>query len=528
MQKIKKPSVFRPTCISSLVKHMTGFVAGIIIASLAIFFVSDHFMREGFEGRIAKELETAKHIVDEYVTLARKRLAHEAFLLAGSDELKKALAERDIAALRGFAQRAMYNADASFATITDERGFVLARGRGDGKGDDISDSEIMRKAISGSGSVDIAPLRNNGLSVAAAVPVFIDDIQVGVLLFGDAFRTNALVDSVKRIASLEATVFEGDKRISTTIERNGKRIVGSLLDTAAVRMTVFVNGVEYAGDASILGSPYRAVYWPIRSGEGKILGIWFVGTETGDIESAVFRTTLSCLIGTLLISSTLAILGIFFFRSLVNPLERQAHVDALTGIANRAGFKRAFGDIFSGQSACGALFLIDLDNFKTVNDNLGHPVGDEVLVHAAQVLKDVFRGKDIVARLGGDEFVVYAPTLDSVDVVKAKAESLLTKILKTYVLPGGGSVTVTTSIGVALYPRDGATYESIYHNADTALYAAKDGGRNRYVIFGAGDDGNAVPEAGRTEQPAPGLRRKRGSSSPPQRLPLQPGAEISG
>lgn len=492
MYEKKKPSVFRRVRVPFLLKHMAGLVAGVVIASLGIFLVSDHFMREGFEGRIAKELETARHIVDEHVALARKRLAHEAFLLADSDTLKKALAGRDYEALHGFAQRAMYNADASFATITDEHGFVLARGRGENKGDDISDSEIMRKAIDGNASVDIARLRNNGLSVAAAVPVFVGGIQVGVLLFGDAFRTNALVDSVKRIASLEATVFEGDKRISTTIERNGKRISGSRLDTAAVRMAIFVNGLEYTGSATILGRQYRTVCWPIRSDGGVILGICSVGTETDDIESAVLRTTLSCLAGTMLISCALAILGIFFFRSLVNPLERKAHVDALTGIANRAGFRRVFESAFTGQSERGALFLVDLDNFKTVNDNLGHPVGDEVLIHAAQVLKDVFRGEDIVARIGGDEFAACAPTLDDADVVKARAGSLLEKMRKTYALPNGGSVTVTASVGVALYPRDGADCEAVYRSADTALYAAKDGGRNRYVIFAAGGDGSAA------------------------------------
>ena len=483
MQRNKKSPAFRRVRIPYLLKHMAGLVVCVVIASLSLFLVSDHFMREGFEGRIAKELDTARHIVDEYVALARKRLAHEAFLLADSETLKKALVERDYAALRGFAQRAMHNADAGFTTITDEHGFVLARGRGEDKGDNISDSEIMKKAVAGNASVDIVRLQNNGLSIAAAVPVFVDKIQVGILLFGDAFRTNALVDFVKRIASLEATVFEDDKRISTTIERNGKRISGSRLDTAAVRMAVFVNGVEYTGEASILGRPYRAVYWPVRSDGGKILGIWFVGTETSDLKDAALKTSFSCLAGTMLIASALALLGIFFFRSLVNPLERKAHIDALTGIPNRAGFARGFRDAVGDKSSCGALFLIDLDNFKAINDNLGHPVGDEVLVHAAKVLKDVFRGEDIIARLGGDEFAACAPTLEDAGLVKARAGILLEKMRKTYDLPGGGTVTVTTSIGIAQYPKDGDDCEAVYRSADTALYAAKNGGRNRYVFF---------------------------------------------
>ena len=491
MQYRKKTSIFRRVRIPSLVKHMTGLVAGVLLASAAIFFASDHFMRESFDSRIAGEMAMVRNVVDEQVALIRKRLGHEAFLLADSDALKKALAEHDSIALRGYAQRAMYNADASFATITDEHGFVLARGNSDKKGDDIGSSDIMKKALKGEASVDVVQLENNGLSLAAAVPVFVGENLVGVLLFGDAFKTNAFVDTVKRISSFEMTVFSDDKRISATIVRNGKRIVGSRLDSAAVRMAIFVNGVEYVGDASILGRLYRTIYWPIRSGSGKILGIWSISTEIGDVEKAVLKVTLSCLACTVVVSLALSVLAVLFFRSLVNPLERKAHVDALTGVANRAGFEKAFKSVFVEQSGRGALFLIDLDNFKTVNDNLGHPVGDEVLVHAAQILKEVFRGTDIVARLGGDEFVVYAPTLDSADVVKIKAENLLKKMRKTYALPDNGSVTVTASIGVAMYPKDGATYEGIYHSADTALYAAKDSGRNRYVLFDAGDGGNA-------------------------------------
>ncbi len=474
--------------ISTLVRHMTWLVAGIVLASLAIFSASTYFMHQGFEDRLRGELKTMRNVVDDYVSNIRIRLAREASLLAESDKLRAALAARDYAALKTFAQKAVYAANASFTTIIDEHGIVLARGHSSKKGDDIGKQPFLRRALDGETSVDLVRMDNNGLSVAAAVPVFVSGQQVGVLLFGDAFRTNAFVDEVKKVTDLEMTIFDGDTRISTTIMHDGKRAVGTKLESQEARQAVLEDNLPYVGDAPIFGRMYKTVYWPMRSDQGDSLGIWFIGTEVEGMERVITRIAFSCLVSTLVIAVALSILGILFFRSLVNPLERKAYVDGLTGITNRAGFEKSFKSVFVEQSGKGALFLIDLDNFKAVNDNLGHPEGDAVLIHTAQVLKTVFRGTDIVARLGGDEFVVYAPTMESADVIRVKSQHFLEIVQKTYDLPSGGSVTVTASVGVALFPAHGSTYEVLYNSADTALYAAKEKGKNRYVLYDAGTE----------------------------------------
>ncbi|MBO4300713.1 MAG: diguanylate cyclase [Desulfovibrio sp.] len=469
--------------ISTLARSMSWLVAGIILASLAIFFSSNYFMHEGFEARVRGELETMRNVVDDYLSNIRLRLAHEASLLAESEKLRQALAGRDYTALKSFAQKAMFGANASFATIVDEHGIVLARGHSDVKGDDISESSVMKKALVGESVVDLVRLKNNGLSAAAAVPVFVSGYQVGVLLFGEAFRTHSFVDEVKKVTNLEMTIFDGDERLSTTIIRDGKRAIGTRLESLEARHTVLEERKAYIGEAPILGRMYKTVYWPLQSDEGETLGIWFIGTEVEGMERVITGIAFSCLVSTLVIAAALSVLGVLFFRSLVNPLEHKAYVDSLTGITNRAGFEKSFKSVFVEQTGKGALFLMDLDNFKSVNDNLGHPVGDEVLVHTAHALKTVFRGTDIVARLGGDEFVVYAPTMDIADVIRKKSQNFLDAVRKTYSLPDGGSITVTASIGIALFPKDGGTYEKLYNSADTALYLAKDKGRNRYVLY---------------------------------------------
>ena len=173
----------------------------------------------------------------------------------------------------------------------------------------------------------------------------------------------------------------------------------------------------------------------------------------------------------------------FLMRSERGHLEKKAFTDQLTGIANRAGFEAALEQKVGQGIKNGSLFILDLDHFKEINDTLGHPEGDKLLQFVAKTLKTLFRESDIVARLGGDEFVVFAQTMDCEENIVAKANSLIAHIHKIYELPDGESITVTASIGIALFPKDGATYELLYKNADTALYASKENGKNRFTIF---------------------------------------------
>ncbi len=469
---------------ATIIWHMICLVVGIVLASLAIFFTSYRFMHEGIESHVRSEMEVMRTVVENYLSQTRLRLAREATLLAEANDLKDALAGRDYSALRMFAMKAKSTANATFTTITDEYGIVLARGHSDKKGDEITQTLLMRKALAGESCVDFVRLKNNGLSVAAAIPVFVSGYQVGVLLFGEAFKTHTFVDTVKATTKLEMTIFDEDRRISTTIMEHGKRIIGTKLENKEIFNTVINDYKIFNGESTILNRKYETIYWPIKTDNNDVLGIFFLGTDVNNIEVIITRIAFSCLISTLVIAFALSVLGVHILRTLVNPLKRKAYIDGLTGINNRLGFKQSIADILTNKKAKGTFFLIDLDNFKIVNDSLGHPVGDDVLVHTAHTLNRVFRRGDIIARLGGDEFVVYAPTMEEKEIIIAKAQEFHARIKKKYTLSEGCDIIITASIGVAMYPDNGSNYEQLYRNADTALYEAKNTGKNKFVIFG--------------------------------------------
>ena len=163
-----------------------------------------------------------------------------------------------------------------------------------------------------------------------------------------------------------------------------------------------------------------------------------------------------------------------------------AYFDALTGLPNRTLFNDRLAQALAHARRHGspgvAIMFFDLDRFKTINDTLGHGVGDELLRATAQRLTAALREEDTVARLGGDEFLFLLSGVHDVE----DAARIGQKILDLFIQPFhvlGHELHVTTSIGISLFPIDGSDAETLIRNADTALYRAKEGGRNRYQLY---------------------------------------------
>jgi diguanylate cyclase (GGDEF)-like protein/PAS domain S-box-containing protein len=162
-----------------------------------------------------------------------------------------------------------------------------------------------------------------------------------------------------------------------------------------------------------------------------------------------------------------------------------ASFDPLTGLPNRTLFQdrlsHALGHADRNRGQVGLLF-IDLDRFKNINDTLGHSTGDELLKQVAQRLKQSVREIDTVARLGGDEFTIILDQLNSADDAATVAGKVL-ETLRPVIEVGVHELYVTASIGITTYPADAGKLEVLLRNADTAMYRAKDEGRNTYRFF---------------------------------------------
>jgi GGDEF domain-containing protein len=199
----------------------------------------------------------------------------------------------------------------------------------------------------------------------------------------------------------------------------------------------------------------------------------------------------------------------------VEQLKALAYHDSLTGLPNRRSFTDRFRTMLSaGVKQEFAVLFVDIDDFKRINESLGHWGADELLRELAAALDGLIRTVDVLhppvyvvgtpapqsdcvlSRLGGDEFVILLPGVKD----RATAGSIATRILQRLECPfqvGGRSMLVTASIGIALYPSDGHTADILVTNADAAMYAAKQHGKARYEHYhspeGAEFDGGSTP-----------------------------------
>lgn len=169
--------------------------------------------------------------------------------------------------------------------------------------------------------------------------------------------------------------------------------------------------------------------------------------------------------------------------------------DFLTGLPNRALLEdRLTHEIQTSirQHRQFAVMFLDLDGFKNVNDSLGHQAGDTVLSSVARRLTDVVRATDTVSRVGGDEFLVVVPEIDGFDESGLVARKVLEVMVREPFVVGEHSLTLTFSIGIAIYPDHGSNIDELISHADRALYDAKRAGKNRFAFFasGAGSAGN--------------------------------------
>ena len=164
-------------------------------------------------------------------------------------------------------------------------------------------------------------------------------------------------------------------------------------------------------------------------------------------------------------------------------LEKRAQVDQLTELLNKSTTQELIEiRLTAGDKAGkkGALMMIDLDNFKMVNDSFGHETGDRVLAEVGRVIRNSFRGADVAGRVGGDEFMIFVQDVDAEEAAQL-AERIGAQVGELPNLPD-----VTLSIGIALFPTHGKTFAELYRAADAALYRSKKGGKATYHMYAEG------------------------------------------
>lgn len=166
----------------------------------------------------------------------------------------------------------------------------------------------------------------------------------------------------------------------------------------------------------------------------------------------------------------------------VNEYVNFSNIDGLTGLWNRIYLEEKVNQYLENGDNNGAFLMIDLDDFKRINDTWGHIAGDSLLANISVVIKTLLKNYEIASRMGGDEFAVYLPNVVSFEEAAEFAQNLITKVHKKMSVLNS-PFPVTLSIGIALAASDGSSYNELYHNADKALYYAKRTNKNKFCFY---------------------------------------------
>jgi diguanylate cyclase (GGDEF)-like protein len=223
---------------------------------------------------------------------------------------------------------------------------------------------------------------------------------------------------------------------------------------------------------------------PIYDSQGRYSGFVGVDFDTDYFQAQEQRFKwigLGSVLAALLISVLLAYLAARYHYQWQHRLALHYHSsmrDELTQLLNRRGAYEAVGVLRSVHSTSHAVLLIDIDNFKNINDSYGHVVGDAVLISVAKVVRAGVRDRDVVARLGGDEFLVFAPACD-----EAAARQIVARILESAAAQADTPYAYTLSVGICIESNTVTEFDVMYRRADEAMYRAKAAGKNRYEVI---------------------------------------------
>lgn len=246
------------------------------------------------------------------------------------------------------------------------------------------------------------------------------------------------------------------------------------------------NGTVFFGDPGLFEDE-RALIYPMEVGDGS----WEIAANPINGWDNTPKTVWTVrLLYLLLILGLLALLN-YRFRQIEKEhryqrmLEKQATFDLVTGLPNRFLFEIQLDKLIAKstrEDGKFAVLFIDLDNFKPVNDNLGHDAGDTLLQQVGDRLKNNIRKSDTLSRYSGDEFIIILQDIADTDTPAKTAQLLLESIARPYRIKDS-QVFCTASIGIAMYPEDGKTIEELVSKADQAMYQVKNSGRNSWQYF---------------------------------------------
>ncbi|MGB8956480.1 MAG: EAL domain-containing protein [Tumebacillaceae bacterium] len=322
-----------------------------------------------------------------------------------------------------------------------------------------------------------------GWYMARIISLFAAANVLGVLLYESNRLYSRMLESEQRYASLfmhnPDPVYSFDlKGIYQTVNLACERMAGYPLE-------------EFMGKPFWWNLPEyeraRALEQFDRATKGESVSLEVVMKHSSGEDLYLYVTNIPMIVGNEVVGVYGMTKDITERKKAERIINHMAYHDVLTNLPNRRLFKDRLTEELERTHEAGgqlAVMFLDLDRFKIINDTLGHDMGDRLLQLVAKRIHSCARPNDTVARMGGDEFTILLPDVEGEEEPTQVAQSLLNSLKESFTLEGH-EFHITTSIGIAVYPNDGPDADAIMKNADTAMYRAKESGKNQFRLYNA-------------------------------------------
>lgn len=313
-------------------KIITFVVVAVALSCTAVLLTTMRLLEPPLDASIEGTTQLAKAATDAAYNANTEKFLKEARLIAENPDLIEAVARRDHAAAAAIGKALMELAGAEFITITDEKGMVVARGHSAKYGDDVNNQETVSAGRQGKSVAGIVAGTVVPVSLRAGAPLMRDGKVAGTVGIGISLISEAYVDKLKQDTGLESTIFRGDVRAMTTLMQDGKRLIGTRLQNAAVSEAVLQRGETVSGRLQLLGKPFSVVYWPILNMAGKPVGMWFTGQPLDHVIQVRQEALRNALLAAAGITLALALVAFVMGRLLASPVKRiTAYAEAVAG-----------------------------------------------------------------------------------------------------------------------------------------------------------------------------------------------------
>lgn len=301
-------------------KVLMMVILSVAVTSVGVFATAKYFMDRAFDHETREAIKSARNVVENHINTLQTRFLQKGMLIAANHGLIAAVRAGDGQQAKQIMQKAMADTGAHFVTVCDAQGNVLARAHSDKTGDNVGGQFNVRRALGGQAVVGVEPGTVIKYSLRSACPLLDNGQVIGAVQIGISLSENSFVDDIKGFSGLDATIFEHDTRLVTTIMRDGKRAIGTKMDNPTVIETVLVKGEIFLASTMILGRAYEAAYWPIKDPEGRVTGMYFIGKPLDFIMTAKRNVTLAILGVSAVLVLVMIGLGVWFAGSLTRPL----------------------------------------------------------------------------------------------------------------------------------------------------------------------------------------------------------------